>query len=79
LSADTGAADTPQVEPEFELMVSNTGAVLQVRQTISSGDPEKDRLYERYLRQWQFMPLEEDQGSEPQTGRVRITHSAQKG
>lgn len=64
--------DASQAEPEFELTVAGTGLVQEVRQLISSGDPEADLVIERYLKQWQFVPLEEGKRDLVEKGRIRI-------
>lgn len=64
--------DTPRVDPEFEMSVAGNGLVEEARMVVSSGDPETDLIIERYLRQWQFVPLTEGREGEVETGRVRV-------
>ncbi len=64
--------DARGTDPEYELTVTGTGLVGEVRQLISSGDPETDLILTRYLKQWQFIPLEESRRDAAQKGSVRI-------
>lgn len=69
----------PRTDPEYELTVNGAGLVQETRQVISSGDPELDRILERYLKQWQFIPLEEARRGVLEKGRVRIPADGGKG
>lgn len=64
--------EVPWVDPEFELTVSGEGIVQEARLAVSSGDPETDRVIERYLKQWQFVPSEESARGSVERGRVRV-------
>lgn len=64
---------TPWVDPEYQLTVLGTGIVQEAKLVISSGDPETDRVIERYLKQWQFIPLEEARRGTVETGKVRVS------
>jgi len=60
-------------EAEFELTVSDSGEVTRVENIISSGQPEVDLTWQRYLKKWQFMPQERKAKKGPQKGIVRVT------
>lgn len=58
-------------EAVFEIAVNAAGAVVRVENEISSGDPETDLSWQRYLKEWQFMP-NQTQGPAPETGEIRL-------
>ena len=60
-------------DAEFEITVDPSGTVTRVENLISSGDPEADLMWQRYLRKWQFMPLERVGKAPVQKGQVRVT------
>ena len=61
---------------QFELTVDASGQVTRVETLISNGDPEIDLLWNRYLKEWQFMPLEAQAGDRVQQGEVHVSLEA---
>jgi len=61
------------VEALFEISVDAEGRVVRVENIESSGSPKADLAWQRHLKAWQFMPLD-DKSAPEQTGRIQISH-----
>lgn len=59
-------------ETEIEFTLDASGSVVAAEVTLSSGVPDIDLQWVRYLRQWQFEPLALDRPGLNQKGRVRF-------
>lgn len=62
-------------ETEIRFSVEPSGAVSGAAVVVSSGSPEMDLVWLRYLRKWQFSPLDSRRAAPDQTGRVRFRFS----
>jgi TonB family protein len=61
-----------EAETELSFTVTPAGFVNEAKVLASSGSPELDLVWERYLRQWQFAPLGLGRPASDQKGRVRF-------
>ncbi len=65
---------------ELQFSVDPSGFVTHVEVFLSSGSPDLDLAWVRYMRQWQFSPLSETGGSaRAQTGKIRLRFSQRAG
>ncbi len=63
-------------ETEIQFSVDPAGSVSQAEVLLSSGNPDLDLVWVRYLRQWQFSALSEtDKPAGVQTGKIRFRFS----
>lgn len=72
-------ASLKSAEVEILFTVDTLGAVTAAEVASSSGDAESDLLWVRYLKDWQFAPLDLRRPAAPQTGRARFRISGSKG
>ena len=65
------------VGPEalFEITVNAKGEVTKVENIVSTGNPEEDLIWNRYLKDWQFMPFPGESGPN-QKGQLRVGFSS---
>jgi len=59
---------------EFRVRVDAEGVVRKIENVISSGDPETDLVWQRYLKKWQFMPLDVPEGDAVQEGLIKVRY-----
>ena len=59
-------------ETEIRFSVEPSGAVSSTAVAVSSGSPEIDLVWLRYLRKWRFAPLDSRRAAHDQTGRMRF-------
>lgn len=58
--------------PEFEIEVNAVGEVIRVAHEVSSGNPEVDQRWDRYLRKVKFAPASDAAGESAQKGRIQV-------
>jgi hypothetical protein len=73
LFAEFGVEPDILSEIEFEVVVNKRGMVEQIQIMNSSGHPDVDLIWQDYISEWQFMPIDSEFGND-ETGRIRIKH-----
>ncbi len=67
-------------EAEIQFAVDPSGVVTHAEILLSSGNPDLDLIWVRYLRHWQFSILSEtDKSAGTQTGKIRLRFSRPAG
>ncbi len=59
-------------EVTIDFTVDPSGSVTAAQAVLSSGDPELDLLWVRYLRHWQFAPVNAEKPALEQKGKIRF-------
>ena len=68
---------TKNAEATIEFTVDPSGLVNQAQVVVSSGNPELDLLWVRYLKGWQFAPLSLENRAGDQKGKIKFHLSSQ--
>ena len=59
-------------ETQLEFDIAPSGSVGNIETVLSSGNPELDLMWTRYLRRWQFVPLEDDLQAGIPRGKIKF-------